>query len=160
MKRTILFFCVLTMLLLALTGCMGRNKTNVNIDPDRYDYGDSDYTADENGMTNEYGQDGTNDSTVNRYDNDKYNGTYNNGNTNNGMNNNGTTNNSTYGSGTTRPNSFANGVQDAVDDAGDVVDDIADGAANAVDNATDAVEDAAGAVTKGRTTTNRSNYAA
>lgn len=142
MKKTLILLSVVTVLLLALTGCSGWNRNNtMNNNPADYDsYGDWDYTADENGMTNENGQNGTVD---NRPGSTTGNGT---------MANNGTANN--------RPGSVAGGVQDAVDEAGNVVDDIADGAANAVDDATDAVRDAAGAVTGGDRRVTRPNSAA
>lgn len=135
MKRSVLLLSVLTALLLVMTGCTGRNKLDTMSYPDAN--GDSSYSADKNGMTNEYGENGVNNNMTDNV-----------------------TDNMTNGNAVTRPGTAADSVQDAVDDTGDVMDDIADGAANAVDNATDAIEDAAGTISKGTKRVTRPNSAA
>ncbi|GEM_PF-2422337 len=159
MKKTFSLLTAALALMFALTGCSGNGNSGTSSDGQAGTSmtGDQNYTANENGRSNEAGDDGTHftdrntasdipDNSSDRSGNGTNNGTG------NGMNSgNGTTSRTTgyYNDNST----VADNVQNAVNQAGDVVDDVADGAANVVDSATDMVQDTAGTTRTGNNRT-------
>jgi hypothetical protein len=158
MKKTLLVLTAALALVFALTGCTRQNTPNdTQTTPDVStpieneivtddNTANNDYTADENGQTNEAGDDGTTDQVVTDNNDDTV--------TDETVTENGDE------SVNPRSRTVGDDMQSAVNDAGNVVDDIANGAADIVDDTTDAVDDVTGSARKSTTRVVNENSAA